>query len=210
MGQSGYRHILFILITLLASTAIVYAQEKDPVQISGIIKDESGSPLPYSHIIVINEGQGSISDRRGRFSFIVNSGDTLVFSSLGHVKQQHIVPGNPDVIHYSLDVTLETDTFNIKEVTVFPWSTYEQFSEAFIALDLPVDDYERAIANIALIQTWMELEGLAPDAAASFRYAMQEHHNRNMYAGQPPNYLLNPLAWGKFIQYLRDGKFNRK
>lgn len=210
MAQSGYKHLLFIILTLFAFASAIDAQEKNPVQVSGIIKDEFGSPLPYSHIIILNEGQGSIADRRGRFSFIVHPGDTLIFSSLGHKKEQHIVPGNTDVIHYSVDINLEVDTFNIKEVTVYPWSTYEQFSEAFIALDLPVDDYERAIANIALIQTWMELEGLAPDPAASFRYAMQEHHNRNMYAGQPPNNLLNPFAWGKFIQYFRDGKFNRK
>jgi hypothetical protein len=203
------KYIIIFLIFTIAGSGLI-AQEKNPIQISGIIKDEFNTPLPYSHIIVINEGKGSISDRRGRFSFIVHPSDTLVFSSLGYKRQQLVVPEDLDVIHYSVDITLEADTFDIREVTVFPWATYEQFSQAFIALDLPEDDYDRAIANIALIQTWMDLEGIPIDPGASFRYAMHQHYNRQMYAGQPPNNLLNPLAWGQFIQFVRDGRFNRR
>ncbi|MFO7922082.1 MAG: carboxypeptidase-like regulatory domain-containing protein [Bacteroidales bacterium] len=185
-------------------------RQQDPLQISGIISDEFNDPLPYSHIIILNAGKGSIADRRGRFSFIVYPNDTLIFSSLGHKRKQVVIPADLDVVHYSFDVKLERDTFEIKEVTVFPWATYEEFSEAFIALDLPEDDYDRAIANIALIQTWMELEGLPLDPGASFKTAMQQHYYRNMYAGQPPNNLLNPFSWAQFIQAIREGKFQRR
>jgi hypothetical protein len=200
---------LTLLVTLLSSSG-TQAQKRDPIQISGIIRDESREPLPYAHIIVVNAGKGSIADKRGRYSFIVYPNDTLIFSSLGHERKQVVVPEDLDVIHYSMDVQLDRVPFEIEEVTVFPWATYEQFSEAFIALDLPEDDYDRAIANIALIQTWMEMEGLAPDPAASFRYAMHQHHYRSMYAGQPPNNLLNPFAWGQFIQAIREGRFQRR
>ncbi len=199
------------LIILSFITADLYAQGrdagKDPLQISGIIRDEFNNPLPYSHVIVINKGMGSIADRRGRFSFIVHPNDTLIFSSLGHKREQFIVPDDLDVVHYSIDIQLERDPFEIEEVTVWPWATYEEFSEAFIALNLPEDDYDRAMANIALIQTWMELEGLPADPAASFRLAMMEHNYRHMYAGQPPNNLLNPFSWAQFIQAIREGRF---
>ncbi|TVR72141.1 MAG: hypothetical protein EA408_07415 [Marinilabiliales bacterium] len=205
---------IYILLLILITPALagqdpqISEGQKDPVQISGIIRDEFNDPLPYSHIIVINKGMGSIADRRGRFSFIVHPSDTLIFSSLGHKRKQYVVPGEIDVIHYSVDIQLERDTFEIEEVTVWPWATYEQFSEAFIALNLPEDDYDRAMANIALIQTWMELEGLPADPGASFRIAMQQHHNRQMYAGQPPNNLLNPFSWAQFIQAIREGRFS--
>ncbi len=205
----GVRYLfLFIITSLILVDG--KAQQDSPLQISGIIRDEFNTPLPFSHIIILNAGKGSIADKRGRFSFIAYPNDTLIFSSLGHKRKQLIVPSDLDAVHYSVDVHLEIDTFKIKEVTVFPWATYEEFSEAFKSLVLPEDDYDRAIANIALIQTWMELEGLPVDPAASFRIAMHEHYNRSMYAGQPPNNLLNPFAWAQFIQAIREGKFRRK
>ncbi len=198
--------ILFVIVTDL--DARESDDKKDPLQISGIIRDEQNNPLPYSHIIVINKGKGSIADRRGRFSFIVHPNDTLIFSSLGYKREQFVVPEDVDVVHYSVDIQLERDPFEIEEVTIWPWATYEQFSEAFIALNLPEDDYDRAMANIALIQTWMELEGLPADPAASFRIAMMEHTHRHMYAGQPPNNLLNPFSWAQFIQAIREGRYS--
>jgi hypothetical protein len=142
------------------------------LQISGIVTDEFNNPLPYSHIIILSAGKGSIADKRGRFSFIVYPSDTLFISSLGYKREKLVVPDSLDGIHYSVDIQLQKDTYEIEGVTVFPWATYEEFSEAFIALNLPEDDYDRAIANIALIQTWMELEGIPADPAASFRIAM--------------------------------------
>ena len=207
----GLRHLLLILILPVAFTGLNARQnDNDAIQISGYIMDESNQPLPYAHIIVLNAKKGGVADRRGRFSFIVYPNDTLVFSSMGYKKEQLIIPDTLNLIHYSVDIHLPVDTFEIREVTVFPWATYEEFREAFIALDLPEDDYDRAIANIALIQTWMELEGLPADPGASFRVAMQQHYNRNMYAGQPPNNLLNPLSWAQFIQAVREGRFQRR
>ena len=200
----------FLIFLIFISIKGVHSQERKPLQISGIIKDEFNTPLPYSHIIIVSAGKGSIADKRGRFSFIVYPNDTLVISSMGFQRKQLVVPDDTDGVHYSVDIELKRDTFEIREVTVFPWATYEEFSEAFIALNLPEDDYDRALANIALIQTWMELEGLPPDPAASFRIAMSEHYNRNMYAGQPPNNLLNPFAWSQFIRAIRDGSFRRE
>lgn len=206
-----YRISYLFFITALSLLFIgAYAQDKEPLQISGIVMDEFSKPLPYSHIIITSAGKGGIADKQGRFSFIVYPNDTLLFSSMGHKRDQVIVPDDPESVHFAIDVQLERDTFDIKEVTVFPWATYEEFSEAFVSLNLPEDDYDRALANIALIQTWMELEGLPADPAASFKIAMQEHYSRNMYAGQPPNNLLNPFAWGQFIQAIRDGSFQRK
>lgn len=207
---TGFKYLLIIFLLSISYEGLEAQQRPDDaIQISGIIRDEFKNPLPFSHIIVINAGKGTIADRRGRFSFIVYPNDTLVFSSMGYVRKQEIVPDNLDAVHYSVDIQLPRDTFEIKEVTVFPWATYEEFKEAFIALDLPEDDYDRAIANIALIQTWMELEGLPADPSASFRIAMQRHHDRNMYAGQPPNNLLNPFSWAKFIDAIKEGKFQR-
>ncbi len=201
---------LFIILPVTTGRLVAQRHAEDARQMSGIISDEYSKPLSYSHIIIVNAGKGTISDRSGRYSVIVYPGDTLVFSSIGHKRVQKVVPENIAGVHYSHDVHLPRDTFEIREITVYPWNTYEEFKEAFIALDLPEDDYDRAIANIALIQTWLEIEGLPADPSSSFRVAMQQHYNRNMYAGQPPNNLLNPFSWAKFIQAIRDGKFQSR
>jgi len=181
-------------------------QAQDPVQVSGIVRDEARNPLPFAHIIVVNRQKGTVSDRRGMFSFIGYPNDTIQVSSMGFKTRQIVIPDKIDVIHYPVDVTLEKDTILIEEVTIFPWKDYEEFKEVFLALDLPMDDYDRAMANIALIKLWIEMDDGA-DPAASFRHAMRQHHNRTIYAGQlPPTNILNPVAWARFIKALREGQ----
>jgi hypothetical protein len=52
---------------------------------------------------------------------------------------------------------------------------------------------------------------LAMDGSMNFRSQMDQHSTRLYYAGQlPPNNLLNPIAWSKFIQMWQNGAFKKK
>ena len=43
----------------------------------------------------------------------------------------------------------------------------------------------------------------------NYLQTMQQETDKLYYAGQlPPNNLLNPIAWGKFIQAWKDGSLN--
>ena len=54
-------------------------------------------------------------------------------------------------------------------------------------------------------------ESMSMDGAMNQKYYLQQRNSRLYYAGQlPPNNLLNPIAWAKFIQAWKNGDFKRK
>jgi hypothetical protein len=99
----------------------------------------------------------------------------------------------------------------LAETVVFPWNSYEQFKEAFMNLEIPEDDVNRAFNNLALIEDQLQMYGADPDPSLNYKYFMQQTYNQLYYAGQlPPNNLLNPIAWAQFFKALKNGDFKRK
>jgi hypothetical protein len=197
--------ILFFLVTCFIP---VIAQEDDElIQITGRVFDEFLRPLPYAHILILNGDRGTIADREGKFSFVVVERDTLMFSTLGYKKSIVIVPGDLEKPFYTRDVLLQRDTFMIAEVEVYPWKDYEEFKEAFVNLELPEDDLERARKNIALIKTQIILDN-SPSSSENFNYVMQQQYNETFNRGTAPTYqIFNVFAWSKFFKALKNGDF---
>ena len=94
---------------------------------------------------------------------------------------------------------------------VYPWPTKEQFKKAFLALELPEDDIIRADRNMARADVKERMTGMAMDASLNYKYSQQQYQSKLYYAGQlPPNNLLNPIAWAKFIKAWKNGDFKKK
>lgn len=196
--------INFFLVCLVPSMA---QDDNELIQITGRVFDEYLHPLPYAHILILNSDRGAITDREGKFSFIVVERDTIMFSTLGYKRSIVIVPDNLEKPFYTRDVLLQRDTFMIAEVEVYPWKDYEEFKEAFINLELPEDDLERARKNIALIKTQIILDN-SPSASENFDHVMQQQYNETFNRGTYPTYqIFNVFAWSKFFQALKNGDF---
>ncbi|RPI45734.1 MAG: hypothetical protein EHM46_01395, partial [Bacteroidetes bacterium] len=147
--------LITALLLVLVFTADAEGQrkrdrEKELVQFSGIVRDLQHMPLPYVNIIILNERRGTTTDNRGMFSFVVRPNDTILFSHLGHKSTIHIIPDSIGGQQYPADIFMVSDTFHLAEVRIYPWKTYQEFKEAFLALELPDDDQQRAYHNIAL------------------------------------------------------------
>jgi len=94
---------------------------------------------------------------------------------------------------------------------IFPWPTKEQFKDAFLQLRVPDDDLARAERNLDRNQLNILATAMPMDGSMNFRYQMEQQSSRLYYAGQlPPNNLLNPVAWSKFIQMWQNGDFRNK
>jgi hypothetical protein len=221
MKFSRYR-LLLLLVSGLVAGGIVgdvhgqrkkqQEQEEDLVQFSGIVRDLQHRPLPHVNIIIINEKRGTSSDSRGMFNFVVHPNDTILFSHLGHKGTIHVIPDSLAGQQYPADIFMVSDTFQLAEVRIYPWKTYAEFKEAFLALDLPDDDEERAYQNIALIKTQIKMnrDGLRPSPTVAFREVMRQEYNQLYTAGQSPYYtIFDPLRWAKFFQALKQGDFKQ-
>jgi len=208
--------LVFAIITLLTSCiSAIYAQEEsdEPVliQLSGIVvTGDSLIPVPYTTVLIQNSRRGTICDHLGFFSLVVRENDVIVFTSIGYKASKMTIPDTLTGNRYSLIQLLMPDTIVLPEAVIYPWPTYEQFKQAFITLKIPDDDLERARKNLTIASARELYEGVPMDGSMNYRQYTQDHSYRLYYAGQfPPNQLLNPFAWAKFIEAWRKGDFRR-
>jgi hypothetical protein len=210
------KHIFYLSIALIFSGLAPLNAQEILLQWTGMVRNDLLEPVPYVHILVKKDYRGTVSDPQGMFTIIAHPGDTLLVSCVGYKLRQVAVPkiSNTDSKHYIRDIVLETDTIMLSEVVIFPWKTYKEFKDAFLALNLPEDDLQRAYRNIAVIQEqiYNAIATRPASPTSNFRDVMASQHNRMMnYGHMYPTYMItNPLAWANFFKALRDGDFKKK
>lgn len=182
------------------------------IQFSGVVVEgDSLRPVPYASIMIRNSYRGTVSDYFGYFSFVAQETDTLEFSAIGYSDAVFVIPDTLSTNKYSLIQVLATDTIRLKEAVVYPWPSKEEFKQAFLNLELPEDDLVRAGKNMERTDMKERMSGMAMDASMNYKYSMQQYQSKLYYAGQlPPNNLLNPIAWSKFIKAWKNGDFKNK
>ncbi|MEO6902646.1 MAG: carboxypeptidase-like regulatory domain-containing protein [Bacteroidia bacterium] len=205
--------IICIPVSIEAQNGIIpKSNNRDLIQFSGIIVErDSLRPVPYTSIIVKGSHRGTVSDYFGYYSFVAQEQDTVEFSAIGFISAVFVIPDTLTNNKYSLIQVLHYDTIYLKETVVFPWPTKEQFKAAFLRLDLPEDDLARAGKNMTRSDMKQQMVGMAMDASLNYKYSQQQYQSKLYYAGQlPPNNLLNPIAWYKFIKAWKAGDFKNK
>lgn len=201
--------ILLFFITLSLAGA-VEAQDKKLIQLSGRITDELLNPLPFAQILVLDDYRGALTNVYGNYSLVVEESDSVLISAVGFRNRYIEIPRNLPSKFLNLDVALRVDTLVIAEARIYPWKTYEEFREAFVNLQLPTDDMERARRNIALIRTQIIMDH-EPSARANFQHIMEQQYQQTFMKGQLPSYqLFNVFAWAKFFKALKRGDFKSK
>jgi hypothetical protein len=203
-----------VLITLIFSSFFTAAQSDEfkLVQLSGVVvSEDSLEAVPFTTIRIKNSSHGTISDVYGYFSLVAAMGDTIQFSSIGYQSTEFEVPDTLSGNRYSMIQILVSDTVLLKEYTVYPWPSREQFKQAFLNLDIPDDDIALARKNIERAKLKAMFSTLPNDPGENFNYQMQQVQTQLYYTGQyPPITLLNPFAWAQFIESWKRGDFKKK
>ncbi len=209
------KKIALLLVFIFAIVFTSHAQDKKSrklIQFSGVVvSGDSLQPIPFVNIMIKNTYHGTVSDYYGYFSFVAQEGDVIEFSSLGYKKGYFTIPDSLIESRYSLIQMLNGDTVMLNAAVIYPWPTKEQFKQAFINLELPNDDMARAQRNLEREAMRQRGEAIGMDGSMNQKNYMQQRNSRLYYAGQlPPNNLLNPIAWAKFIQAWKNGELKRK
>ncbi len=204
----------WILIFLLFISLASISQKTTPsnlIQFSGVVvTHDSLKPVPYTNIIDKSTRRGTISDYFGYFSFVANKGDTLIFSCVGYKKTEFVIPDTLTTNKYSLIQLMYEDTVLLKTAIIYPWPSREQFAKAFVNTEIPNDDYNRALANLERAEMKERMDAIPMNAAMNFKWQQQQYQSKLYYAGQyPPNNLMNPIAWAKFIKAWKNGDFKK-
>lgn len=205
------KFLTVIVFLLFGSSSFILGQinEKEKlIQLSGRIINEKLEPLSFAHILILNNMRGTITDMDGMFSMVVQPHDTVMITSIGYRNKKIVIPDTIENEFLTRDFILQTDTIAIKEVVVYPWNSYEEFKQAFLNVELPEDDMDRARKNIALLKTQIILDD-SPNYRENFDYVLQEQYEKTFNEGmlQPTISLTNPLAWVRFFDALKSGEF---
>ena len=208
---------VFLLAIIFISSFNVFeasAQTKNDsiLQFSGVLLTrDSLEAVPFANVLIKGTKRGTMSDYFGYYSFVAERGDTIQFSYVGFKDALFVIPDSLNRKNYSLIQMMDVDTVILQEAVIYPWPTKEQFRQAFLDLRLPEDDKQRAERNLARADMKERMENMQADGSESYKIAMRNHGNQLYYAGQlPPNNLLNPIAWAKFIKAWKNGDFKRK
>lgn len=207
----------FLFVTMVISSFGALegkAQSKNDslLQFSGVLLTrDSLEAVPFASVLIKGTQRGTMSDYFGYYSFVAERGDTIQFSYVGFKDAIFVIPDSLNRKNYSLIQMMDVDTIILQEAVIYPWPTKEQFRQAFLDLRLPEDDKQRAERNLARADMKERMENMQADGSESYKIAMRNHGNQLYYAGQlPPNNLLNPIAWAKFIKAWKNGDFKRK
>lgn len=205
----------FALILFIFSFS-AFAQQKPAqdklIQFSGIITDiDSTNVIPYVTITNLSAKSKRVAaDYRGYFTFIVNAGDTILFTAIGYKKFSTVIPESTPDSKYTIMVKLKANVIDLPSVRVFPWATTEEFTREFLSMKLADDDMAIAKKNLSRASINGMIQTLPRDgqeiSSQNYRYNFDRMINKNMVQTNP---LLNPFAWGKLMQQIFDGDKSR-
>jgi TonB-linked SusC/RagA family outer membrane protein len=108
--------------------------------ISGTVKENGGSALPGVSVVLKGTQTGTLTDEKGKFSVTVPNGEAiLIFSFVGFLSQEIVVPGNQT----DVDIALKVDDKALEEVVVVGYGTQKKESLTGAIATVTSKDLER-------------------------------------------------------------------
>lgn len=216
-GRGSYictmRHLLLsaLFVFALGSHAQT-GKDRHLVQFSGVVvTGDSLEPVPFTSILTKGSYRGTISDVYGYYSFVAQVGDTLEFAAVGFKRGNYIIPDTLKDSKYSMIHVLFPDTMLLRPVDVYPWPSREQFRDAFMALNVADDEYQRVLKHLNSAEAIQRMENLPPDAGLAAHYQTALDNTRIYNQGMAPTVnLFNPIAWAQFVQAWKAGNLKKQ
>ncbi|MDA3822797.1 MAG: SusC/RagA family TonB-linked outer membrane protein, partial [Bacteroidales bacterium] len=137
-----------LMISGLINTGKLYAQEVKQ-NVSGLVIDINGGPLPGTTVTIEGAQGGSITDSEGKYSIQAKTGNKLVFSFIGMEPQVILFTGQKII-----NVVLEAKLDELEEVTIVAFG--KQKKESVLAsistirpaeLKIPASNLTTALAG---------------------------------------------------------------
>ncbi|MBM3403132.1 MAG: carboxypeptidase-like regulatory domain-containing protein [Bacteroidetes bacterium] len=208
------RNWVLLLCLLCSLTGFSQVKDRTIVQFSGLIVNrDSNTVVPY--VTITNQtgrNQFYSANYKGYFSFVAHEGDTLAFTAVGYRSETLIIPKGLTDNKYTILLKMQQESINLPGVRVFPWASTDEFKREFMTMKFADDDLEIAKKNLSRESLASMIATLPRDGAEMQSFNFQNNHNqlvnRNMNQ-RMANPLLNPFAWGAFIQQIMQGDRSR-
>ncbi len=206
------KYLLGILLLFITAGAFAQQQDKSLVQFSGIVYNADSIKVVIPYVTVTNKSANNqvyVSNFKGYFSFVVHEQDTLVFTSIGFAPVTVVIPEKVYTKSYVAEVKIKPQIINLPTFRVFPWATTDEFRKDFLTMKLADDDLEIARKNIQHISIASGENTLPRDGEEIQSASAQQEHYDIVNSHSTVNPLLNPIAWGTFINQITAGDKSR-
>ncbi len=112
------RLTLFKILTLF----FVAFSSAQTVEVSGIVQDASGFPIPGANVLIKNTSKGTVTDFDGNFTLSnVDVGAVITFSYIGYITKEVTISGSD-----KLTIQLDEDIAKLDEVVVIGYGTQKK------------------------------------------------------------------------------------
>jgi hypothetical protein len=113
-----------------------------------IVDSQTQEPVGLAHIINLTRNTGVISDLLGYLNLPVGFGDSIIITAIGYNSKEILSWGQfkSDTMFYS--ISLAPKVYEIKEVKISRFSTYEKFLREFANLKLPKNKEEEQLIRL--------------------------------------------------------------
>jgi len=133
---------LLITCCLMLSMFVAVAQQTGR-NISGNVKDDKNEPIPGVSVLVAGTSSGVMTDAKGNYNIKVSGSNiTLKFSAVGYTSKD-VPVGSESVIN----VTLATDTKQLKDVVVIGYGTASKKEVTGAITSLKSEDFNVGVTN---------------------------------------------------------------
>ena len=191
------KQLLIILLLLCCATA--FAQDKDEktrVDFYGyVVTVDSLYPIRNTHVISKMAHCGTITDLQGWFHILAYPTDTLWVSCVGYSRRL-VAIDTTITSSDTLVIRLRPETITLREVTVLPFSNYEDFKQMLVTMPSIETPDEIKRINDDLNDLWLSRapagNGMATITASPIQYLYDKYNasarrqatlarNRRMY-----------------------------
>ncbi len=138
--------------SILKDNLIVIAPKKINWELTGMVTDESGSPIPGVTVSLKGKPIGTITDLNGNYSIQVSEGDILIFSFVGYEKKEVVVKSQTVI-----NITLVESVQQLDEVVITGYGTQRIKDVTGAISNISTDDIE----NRPMLQFQDALQGKA-------------------------------------------------
>lgn len=113
-----------------------------------VIDSNSKEPVGLAHVVNMNKHVGVISDMLGYFAVPFAVGDSLKITAIGYNSLEIFCweQYKTDTLFYT--ITLSPKVYEIKEVKIFRFSTYDKFLSEVTNLKLPITKEEEQLIGL--------------------------------------------------------------
>lgn len=205
---------LLTILAVMFTLGFAGAQERPLVQFSGVIYNaDSNVVVPYVSVTNRSDHNKVFSANfQGYFSFVAHEKDTIIFSAVGYRREALVIPSGVADKSYTVVVKMKAEVINLPMVTVLPWASIDEFNKEFMGMKFADDDLEIAKKNVARTSILAMARELPRDGQEMQGINFQNNHialTNKAINQRYANPLLNPFAWGSFIQQILQGDKSR-